>query len=461
LQENFGKTYGGVWNCVVGTEVNLAFRLQHMGPTYLHAIFGPIALILYEASQISQADILSMTRGATAEVLSSTASAAMEDLALSTAKAAIAEQKDFAGVAEAVMDALVRGVGGVWRCIVGLDAHLGCWVRYGEEEYLEARFRDFRIVVFKTGNLPQADIIAMAMNEEPQVTTSSVPEGVEPLVLKATRAALGRHRELTAVAEEVKEEVAKVFAGAWQIFVGVDLNFGAAFVPSPEAYLECNFGKLELVLFQAAAGNSGAASIIAAAAHEDAEIIKCTVRDEVRQFAVEKAKSELGRHSDFASLACAVHEDLNKMYGGGWQCLAGLGAHYGCWVSVASGSWIDLKFGDLHMIIFRASRHLSQSEVIDRAQSEQPVVKKTTLAKEQQNRAIQGALRLFGEHFRFGDVAKAIREDFIAEYGGVWHVTVAVAEHAGFSVWPASEGYLNVFFGEVELILFKAYTQWF
>lgn len=193
----------------------------------------------------------------------------------------------------------------------------------------------------------------------------------------------------------------------------------------------------------------------------EAEIIKSTVRDDVQQLALEKAQSELGLHTDFASLAGAVHEDLNKTCGGGWQCLAGLGVHYGCWVSMAPEAWLDVKYGELHMVMFRTSRHCSQSEIIDSAQTEQPIVRKTTLTKGQQTRAIQAALKMFGEHARFGDVAKAIREDFIGEYGGVWHVIIAVAEHAGFSVWPANEGYLNVLFGEIEMILFKAYTNWF
>lgn len=41
------------------------------------------------------------------------------------------------------------------------------------------------------------------------------------------------------------------------------------------------------------------------------------------------------------------------------------------------------------MIIFRASRHISQAEIIERAQTEQPIVRKTTLTKAQQSRAIQ------------------------------------------------------------------------
>lgn len=78
-----------------------------------------------------------------------------------------------------------------------------------------------------------------------------------------------------------------------------------------------------------------AADIISMAAGMEPDIIKTTVKDDVQEYALEKSKAELACHTDFASLACAVHEDLNKMHGGGWQCLAGLGVHYGCWVSVA------------------------------------------------------------------------------------------------------------------------------
>lgn len=47
------------------------------------------------------------------------------------------------------------------------------------------------------------------------------------------------------------------------MLLGVDLQFGAALAPSSEAYLECSFGEVEMVLFQAGALDQ--ADLIAAA----------------------------------------------------------------------------------------------------------------------------------------------------------------------------------------------------
>lgn len=73
------------------------------------------------------------------------------------------------------------------------SATLGA-TRYAEEAHLEAMFGELRLVLFKAGKVPQADVIANARDQEPNVRAASVPEGVEKLALSSTKAAAPQRR---------------------------------------------------------------------------------------------------------------------------------------------------------------------------------------------------------------------------------------------------------------------------
>ncbi|KAJ8749820.1 hypothetical protein K2173_013223 [Erythroxylum novogranatense] len=57
--------------------------------------------------------------------------------------------------------------------------------------------------------------------------------------------------------------------------------------------------------------------------------------------------------SDYISIAAYIKKELDKVFGGGWQCV--VGSNFGCFFTHTEGTFIYFAVESLNFLVFRAA----------------------------------------------------------------------------------------------------------
>lgn len=471
LREDVQSSFGGLWTCVVALEGFTAFGFRHPHSAYLYVTFGKISVILLKVQQahLPPADLIATAQEAEAVVRCSTVPAAAEECALKAVRAAVQGQRSLAAVAGKVQEEVERCCGGSWFCIVGAESHIGTWLAAANAMLLQVNLGELQMVLMKAQarRRPHAEHIAAAGQAEVEVRgTTAMREALQRLAIDRARLAFQEASTFGEVAQAVRAELqgAEGAGGGgggcgscgsvWQCVVGVHTHVGFSVISANGAFFSAIFGDVVVTVFQAP--HEEQSEILATALLQEPAVKNSTVPEHLERSAVESAVAALRLHQNFTSVAQALREDLQRIYGGVWQCIVGLDAFLGFHVSFLAGALLQISFGDLRLVLFRAQPEL-QADVLSASRSEEGQVSRSTdMPVELQRRAVECARRALRERGDFGGVAVALRESFEDAGGDAWQCVVGLSGQTGMSLVTQEHSFLSASFGAVKVVVFQA-----